>query len=420
MLPLYIISALTKFFSRQFIVSLLESRSDSKRHEKVVSTASGNIALYIHIPYCLTPLCKFCCFVRYPLESAAELRAYYRALHKELNWYYSRLENADITSVYFGGGTPTVDVYLLSEIIDVIKSYFGKIPITVEANPRTLNDDTINILRSAQIERFSVGIQSFQEWKLKELGRFVDDISREEKIILTCLKYFNTVNIDLVWGTKRDTQQSVLFDAWKAFSLGPHQVTFYPILPYPSKRKAMPEYASSSLLREFRLYRTILYTAKLFGYEPRTPWLMGKQIYVEKMIDEYITEYEDFLGIGVSSIGKVNRYVYINTFSPAKYVKMVKNRGVSIVKSIELGDWQRHFFDIQSTLFGLSKPIVFNKKFSLRKILLSNLTQLATCLASPSIQMKDNIALLYMLHLIQKELYTNINILRDIGMRAGI
>jgi len=354
------------------------------------------------------------------LEGDAELRAYYRALRKELDWYYSCLENADIASVYFGGGTPTVDVYLLSEIIDVIRSYFGKVPITVEANPRTLDDDTVSILRSARIERLSVGVQSFQGWKLKELGRFVDDISREEEIILACLKYFDTVNIDLVWGTKRDTERSVLFDAWKAFSLGSHQVTFYPIMPYPSKRKAVPEYASSSLLREFGLYRTILYAAKLFGYEPRTPWLMGKRVYVEKMIDEYITEYEDFLGIGVSSIGKVDRYVYINTFSPAKYVKMVEKRGVSIVKSIELGDWQRHFFDTQSTLFGLSKPSIFDKKFGLKKILLSNFAQLATCLTSLGIQMKDNIALLYMLHLIQKELYTNINVLRDIGMRTGI
>lgn len=417
MLFYQVLSSATNFFARNFVSKLILSRPDLVLHMKYVRSVGNNyIALYIHIPYCLEPLCKFCCFVRYPLKRRSELLDYVSAVVKEIEWYYAVLDKAPVGSVYFGGGTPTIDIDVLGELIDTVRSYFGDVPITVESNPRTLINGGIDALKSLRIRRLSIGIQSFQDWKLRRMGRFSLPVRENKKIIREALGKFSTVNIDMVWGVIGDTVSTVTYDAVEAFKLGVDQVTFYPLMPPPMKKRVMPDYVSPSISKELKLYRALLLTTLSFGYKPDTPWCMSKISKGKQLIDEYITEYPDFIGIGASSIGKISNYVYVNTFSPQKYIKFINKRKFGITRSIKLKKLDKELFDIQSSLFGLyvRKPV---RIISITSFILWSLIHLVFSALGNIKDIRENIQLLYALHLIQKTLYTGMNTLREIGMR---
>ncbi len=420
-MPIYsTLRSLTRLFSYRFISRLINSLPDKVNHKKMIhSVKSRRIALYVHIPYCLEPVCRFCCFVRYPLRSDSDLISYARALVNEIDWYSSNLENASVGSIYFGGGTPTVNISLLGELIDVLRSYFGMVPITVESNPRTLINGGLDQLKLLKINRLSIGIQSFQDWKLKRMGRYSLPIEENKKIIREALGKFDTVNIDLVWGIPGENERSVIYDVVTAFNLGVDQATFYPIMPPPMKSKVMPDYVSLPISRELKLYRTLLSTVLSYDYRPDTPWCMSKMSNSQQLIDEYITEYYDFIGIGVSSIGKIRDYVYVDTFSPEKYVKMIKKRGYSVSRSMKLNKIDSDLFDIDSSLFGLNirKPISIK---SFTSFLLWSLAQLMFFSLSRLINVRENANILYALHLVQKTLYSGMNALREIGIKHKI
>ncbi len=407
----------TKLFSKKFISGLISTPPNIERHKHYIrSIKRKHIALYVHIPYCLEPLCRFCCFVRYPLRRKADMINYASALLEEIEWYHENLEEASIGSIYFGGGTPTINISVLGELIDSLRSYFGDVPITVESNPRTLVNGEIDELKSLRIKRLSIGIQSFQNWRLKKMGRFSLPVEENKRIIKEALGKFDTVNIDMVWGIPGDTVQSVIYDAVESFKLGVDQVTFYPIMPPPMKSKVMPDYVSLPIREELKLYKALLVTTLSYGYRPDTPWCMSKITKGQQLIDEYITEYYDFVGIGVSSIGKIGNYVYVNHFYPEKYIRSVRKKKLSVTRSIQLGDIDRALFDIQSSLFGLGirKPV---KIISTTSFILWSLVHLLFNTLVSLRDIHENIPLLYALHLIQKTLYTGMNTLREIGMR---
>jgi len=411
-----VLSFATKFFSKSFVSRLILSQPNLDLHRKYIESMGHKyVALYLHIPYCLEPLCRFCCFVRYPLKKRSELLDYASAMVEEIQWYHSKLDRTSIGSIYFGGGTPTIDINVLGELIDTVRSHFGNAPITVESNPRTLVNEGIDVLKSLGIKRLSIGIQSFQDWRLRKMGRFSLPVEENKRIIKEALGKFDTVNIDMVWGIPGDTVNSIIHDAVESFKLGVDQVTFYPIMPPPMKSKVMPDYVSLPISRELELYSALLLTSLRFGYKPDTPWCMSKISKGQQLIDEYITEYYDFIGIGASSIGKIGNYVYVNTFNPEKYIRFINKRAFSVTRSMKLGKIDKELFDIQSSLFGLG----MRKPAKITSIMSFILWSLAHLLFNALGSIKDaheNIQLLYALHLIQKTLYTGMNTLREIGM----
>lgn len=411
---------LTSIFARRFVSSLIMGLPSYSVHEHYVRSLDDKaVALYVHIPYCLEPLCRFCCFVRYPLRREEELVSYAYSLSKEIEWYYSRLGDVKVGSIYFGGGTPTINISILGELIDLLRSFFGHVPITVESNPRTLVNDGVEKLRKLRINRLSIGIQSFQEWRLRRMGRYSLPIKVNEEIIRNSLGKFDTVNIDMVWGILGDTEEAIVYDALRAFKLGVDQVTFYPIMPPPMKSKVMPDYKSLPIRKEIKLYKALIRTVISHGYRPDTPWCMSKISKGKQMIDEYVTEYYDFVGVGLSSIGKIQNYVYVNTFNPSKYHKLIDKRGVSVTRSTRIGKLDKELFDIQSLAFGLKvpKPVMVT---SITSFILWSLTHMVLRSLDYIKEIENNLLALYSLHLIQKTLYTGMNTLREIGMRKKL
>jgi coproporphyrinogen III oxidase-like Fe-S oxidoreductase len=123
--------------------------------------------LYVHIPFC-ERLCPYCSFNRFPFNQE-RATAYFKQLREELR----RVADAgyDFESMYVGGGTPTVDIDELCATIDLAKELFSIREVSSETNPNHLYPKWVEPLRE-RVDRFSVGVQSFDDDLLKQMDRY--------------------------------------------------------------------------------------------------------------------------------------------------------------------------------------------------------------------------------------------------------
>ena len=132
-----------------------------------------NCAVYVHIPFCAKK-CAYCDFASFSGVAAAEKDAYVRALVAEIGAFGAR-QRRHADSVFFGGGTPTLlTADQLMEILAAVRRSFdvaADAEITVEANPGTVDEGKLRMLRAAGVNRMSFGAQSADDGLLRALGR---------------------------------------------------------------------------------------------------------------------------------------------------------------------------------------------------------------------------------------------------------
>ena len=185
-----------------------------------------SISLYVHIPFCVKR-CIYCDFVSgaYTPEKAV---AYLAALKKEIS---SIPVNRPLTTLYIGGGTPTVlTADHLSDLIGYIFEHFNFIDdheSTIEANPGTLDIGKLRQIISAGINRISIGVQSFNNNELSFLGRIHTGPEAEEAVRLARDAGFENIGIDLIYGIPGQDTKSWKRTLEKAVSLKPDHISTY-------------------------------------------------------------------------------------------------------------------------------------------------------------------------------------------------
>jgi len=284
---------------------------DGKVNESAV-TGSGlggdnGISLYIHIPFCKT-LCPFCCFNRY-LFKEEKARKYFKNLRKELDFYIGR--GFGFSNFYFGGGTPTVLMDELVGFIHYLREKFEVKLISLETNPNDVTRENVELLKAAGVNRLSIGVQSFDNDTLKTMGR-VFCTGEEIKEILP-----------LAQGEKFEAD----IDTFK--TMGIDQATFYPLMASPHKKNALERrFNRIDISRERKFYDVILSDLYAGGYKTSTAWCFSRG---ERMIDEYIIEYDDYIGIGAGSVSIVKGNFYVNSFSLGTYEQLINKNRLPIV-----------------------------------------------------------------------------------------
>ncbi|MDR2472564.1 MAG: radical SAM family heme chaperone HemW, partial [Tannerella sp.] len=205
--------------------------------------------LYIHIPFCKSR-CRYCDF--YSTILVGQQPAYVKALQKEMLMRSDYLGNQPISTIYFGGGTPsTLDATLYRDIFDRINRIFKlsyPLEITFEANPCDLNRHYINELKEnvPEINRLSIGIQSFNDDELFLLGRRHNALNAKESILLCQEKGFNNISIDLIYGIPEQTLKSWNHSIQTAIDLNVTHISAYNLT-----------YEEGTKLDEMRLKRKI-------------------------------------------------------------------------------------------------------------------------------------------------------------------
>ena len=341
-----IISYITRREGRKFL-QLTEPKDDSFVSSAMLLPGQP-VALYVHVPFCRT-LCPFCCFNRYLFKEDGA-RQYFKSLKKELDYYIDR--GFQFSSVYFGGGTPPILMDELLPFIDYLKTKFKIADISLESTPAEINPGMVRSLKEAGIKRFSVGIQSFDNAVLKSMGRLSSTAEEAKEKVLMAQGNFDTVNIDLIFNFPFQSLQQFEADVELFKSMKIDQATFYPLMASPHKRSAMERrFNRVDAARESRFYDVILRELFDGGYRASTAWCYSRG---DRMIDEYIIDFDDYVGIGSGSVSIVNGNFYVNSFSLERYGEFIERGKLPVIGWRKLSDKEELRYYLLTALFGLT------------------------------------------------------------------
>ena len=382
-------------------------------------TRGDRVSLYIHVPFCRT-LCPFCCFNRYLFKEDAA-RSYFKDLRIELDMYIGM--GFKFSDFYFGGGTPTVLMDELEQFISYLRSKFEVRRISLETTPRELTPDTIDKLRQLGINRLSVGVQSFDNDLLKAMGRTLfkgeDSI---EKLRMAQGK-FDTVNVDLMFNFPTQTLQQFESDIRIFKELGTAQATFYPLMPSPHKLDALTKkFRKVDTSREKQFYNLILSEVLDQGYRASTAWCFSRG---DLMIDEYIIDYDDYIGIGAGSVGFLGGDFLVNSFSLDGYHNLITQGRLPVVRMRRLSETDHYRYYMLTKFFGMGlNTASFKERFS-DDIHVKLLAELMFFKAMGVIRERDgHISVtrngMYHVGTMMKEFFASLNTLREYCIEAGI
>jgi oxygen-independent coproporphyrinogen-3 oxidase len=338
-----------------------------ERQPVILPAKTYNLNLYIHLPFCrqLCPFCPYMKEVYNPQISAA----YQEALIQELEGYRSLWGNINIESVYFGGGTPSMTPEIIERTLSWIAGNFqlGR-EVGVEINPLDANPAVIGTLKSNGVSMASLGVQSYNDRLLHQLGRDYDRkvaLKASQRLIEAD---FTTVDIDLIFAIPTQSLEEAEADVETAFRLGAEQISTYPLLyfSYAPMRKQLKQarITTPSWWLERQMLRAIDKRAKETGYHRTSIWSFNKPDAVR-----YTTVTRDiFIGIGAGATSKIGDYFKLNTFSVAEYIKAVREDSpLSLATKLCDGDKMAYWFfwrsydlaidlDIYRSLFGQDLP----------------------------------------------------------------
>jgi len=255
------------------------------------------------------------------------------------------------SNIYFGGGTPTVLMDELSGFIDYLHRQFHIDEISLETTPRELTRENTELLNKAGINRLSVGVQSFDEQVLKTMGRTNGPADEVKSRLAMAEGRFDTLNVDFVFNFPSQTTEQFTNDV-KAFkSLGIDQATFYPLMASPHKKEALErQFNKVDYSREKQFYDIILSELYHDGYIASTTWCFSRG---KRMIDEYIIEYNDYVGIGAGSVSIVNGNFFVNSFSLDRYHDLIAHGQLPIIGWRKLSDKEKLRYYLLTKLFGM-------------------------------------------------------------------
>ena len=276
-------------------------------------TAGGSfllppLALYIHIPWCVRK-CPYCDFNSHAAGPTLPEEEYVDALLADLDIDVQHTHGRPLTSIFFGGGTPSLfSDRALGRLLEGVERRVGFAPdieITLEANPGTFEQAKFKGYRALGINRLSIGVQSFQEAKLKALGRIHDGNEAIRAADMARAAGFDNFNLDLMHGLPEQSIEDALFDLRTAISQGPTHLSWYQLTMEPntvfwSQPPTLPE---DDLLWDIQEAGQALLAAEGYAqYEVSAYAQPGKQA---RHNLNYWT-FGDFLGIGAGAHAKLS------------------------------------------------------------------------------------------------------------------
>ncbi|MBU2884450.1 radical SAM family heme chaperone HemW [Gilvimarinus agarilyticus] len=195
------------------------------------------LSLYIHIPWCVRK-CPYCDFNSHQSDTTLPERDYVQALAQDLLADAELAQGRKLTSIFFGGGTPSLfSAGAIGQILDHAERTLGfsdDIEITLEANPGTFEQDKFTGFRAAGVNRLSIGIQSFQDEQLQALGRIHDSHSALRAADTARRAGFDNLNLDLMHGLPGQSLSAAMDDLNTALSLEPEHLSWYQLTIEPN------------------------------------------------------------------------------------------------------------------------------------------------------------------------------------------
>jgi len=322
--------------------------------------------LYLHIPFCFS-FCAYCTFHKFMFDRETA-KTYFELLKKEMQLIHEKGYN--FGAMYIGGGTPTVLPAELAGLIDYAKELFDIKEVSCESDPDHISSPILENTVD-RIDRLSVGIQTFNDDYLKLIGRydkFGPGESQLEKV-KNLMPHFPIVNIDMIYNYPGQKKEELLNDISKVLSTGSQQITFYPLMFSSNSDWGLKNKEGlKSYQRESELFQLILTNMDTQKYEQRTQWAFSKD--TGDIIDEYVIDNDEYVGLGSGAFGFIGDTLYINSFSLKEYGKLIEENKISAVKNIKFGKHAIKQYRMIVDLFGfnLNSQAFPEPEFSLLKL----------------------------------------------------
>ena len=278
------------------------------------------LSLYIHFPWCVKK-CPYCDFNSHSIEvNPIEETKYLDALCKDLEESLPLVWGRRIHSIFIGGGTPSLlSAEGLDRLLADVRARIGMdsdIEITLEANPSSVEAEKFASYAKSGINRISLGIQSFNERHLKDLGR-VHNKADAIHAIHIAKQFFQHINLDLMYGLPMQSLEEAIADIDTALSFDTDHLSLYQLtlepntlfakLPPPLPDEDLIANMQNSLLQKIE-------DAGLNRYEVSAYSKKGGSCFHNI---NYWT-FGDYLGIGAGAHGKIS--------FPDKILRTVKER----------------------------------------------------------------------------------------------
>lgn len=299
---------------------------------------NSNLAIYLHWPFCLSK-CPYCDFNSH-VANRIDHDVWREAYRRELTYYAELLPERRITSIFFGGGTPslmeTATVETILQTIAKLWPVASDVEITLEANPTSVEAEKFAGFRAAGVNRLSLGVQSLRDEALKFLGR-AHDTAQARRAIELAAHYFPRFSFDLIYA-----RQDQSLDAWKqelqeALALAGDHLSLYQLTIEPNTlfhtragRGDILTAPDDSAATMYEMTQDIMGAAGMPSYEISNHARVGQ----ESRHNLTYWHYDDYIGIGPGAHGRYQRqgkrFATDDHRAPDVWLQHVRDKGQGV------------------------------------------------------------------------------------------
>ncbi len=272
--------------------------------------------LYIHIPFCDSK-CFYCAFNSY--TSLHSLRKdYMKSLKIQLEYELTKHNNI-IETIFIGGGTPScVDALEYKDVIDIVKPYIDEsIEITIEANPNSATKEWLQTIYDIGINRISFGVQSFDDEKLKFLGRNHNKTQAIDAIKNAFMVGFKNINMDIIYDTSLDTKELLDSDLNIIKTLPINHISAYSL----TLEEGTKFYNKSSVkIENQKLANYLFKELENFGFSQYEISNFALSDNAQSKHNLGYWEYKEYLGIGCGAVGCIDNKRFYGIKDVQQYI----------------------------------------------------------------------------------------------------
>lgn len=324
-------------------------------------TALPPLSLYVHIPWCVKK-CPYCDFNSHQIKDVNsdptgevkikfdgvisepvkkqgfDEKRYLEALRIDLQSVLPKVWGRRIHTIFIGGGTPSLlSEQGLDQLLSDIRALLpvnADAEITMEANPGTFEIEKFKSFAKSGVNRISLGIQSFDNDKLKALGR-IHDGAQAQEAVKSALELFDQVNLDLMYALPGQTMDDALADIRQAISFNPAHISLYHLTLEPNTLFAkyppvLPD--DDSAFEMLDALMAELDSAGYGRYEVSAYAKSGRRC--QHNLNYW--QFGDYIGIGAGAHGKISAHNQIarqtNERHPDSYMDKIFNQGHALIE----------------------------------------------------------------------------------------
>ncbi len=310
----------------------------------------SELSIYIHWPYCLSK-CPYCDFNSHVSNKKIDQEEFLDLIEKEIDYHGKYIDNKKISSIFFGGGTPSLmDPNIIERILTHLatrSNIANDTEITMEANPTSVELQKFRDYSNTGINRISIGVQSLNNNDLKNLGR-THTAEMAIEAIGIAQKYFKSVSIDLIYARPGQDETAWKLELERALSLQTQHLSLYQLTIepktmyeklYKSGKIKLPNETLSNEL--YQITEEICDKFSLRKYEISN---FSKRGFECKHNLNY-WNCGEWIGIGPGAHSRVReerkqRRSLVNEYDPYNWGKRIRKFGHSLIQNSVLTDEQ--------------------------------------------------------------------------------